>query len=507
MRFADRSLNHGPTRSPRKQAANWVRSLLGAGVILVVLGFGESASAEPCEVPDAGGTIVMPPVGCDYIATDEPMLILDGLPVGTTIELQPIYKDFVCGTPGLSCSVSIPPGLCEAAGGGLGGNANCYDNAIEFQVTGTGALAGFSRTLLVPAASEVHTAPRTPGDPVQTFDTEMVSLQGQLFGDPDFDFLQIIAGSGFGLPSPGGTTLVQKPSGNWNVDSFFDVTYQIDFQGAPGSILEGLAGSTTAVSRLAAGTNPCTVPDNGTGTATLPPAGCDYITPPDENFQIVSGLPPGTTIEIEGIHRNFICGNFAGTCTALMPPGVCEAPGGVLGGNAECFQSELQMNIYGTGLLAGFNRTMTISLDGEAHTGPRNPGDAIQPFSSTMYRLQGQIFGDPDFCTFSFQAGDQNGYPSPGMKLLEDNGDGTFSVDSFFDVAYRIDFVGCPGSTLEGFGGSTTATVRIQTGDPDPVPPTPVPALDGFWLWLLATILVVPSVWMLTQKKTERHGR
>ena len=52
------------------------------------------------------------------------------------------------------------------------------------------------------------------------------------------------------MPSPGHTTLTRLPSGDFHVDSFFDVTYQIDFVGAPGSILEGLSGSTTATIRM-----------------------------------------------------------------------------------------------------------------------------------------------------------------------------------------------------------------------------------------------------------------
>ena len=35
----------------------------------------------------------------------------------------------------------------------------------------------------------------------------------------------------------------------------------------------------------------CIVPDNGTGTITLPPMGCEF-TSPDEKFMIIEGLPP-----------------------------------------------------------------------------------------------------------------------------------------------------------------------------------------------------------------------
>ncbi len=120
------------------------------------------------------------------------------------------------------------------------------------EMTGTGALAGFSRTLAVPIAAETHSAPRTPGDPVQAFDHLVFQLQGVLFGDPDFDFLQLVAGDGFGLPSPGQTTLTDL-GGTFNVDSFFDITYQIDFVGAPGGALDGLSGSTQAAVQLKTG--------------------------------------------------------------------------------------------------------------------------------------------------------------------------------------------------------------------------------------------------------------
>lgn len=62
-------------------------------------------------------------------------------------------------------------------------------------------------------------------------------------GDPDFDLLRIVAGTDFGMPSPGHTTLLQSGP-NWEVDSFFDISYRIDFVGNPGGPFAGLSGST-----------------------------------------------------------------------------------------------------------------------------------------------------------------------------------------------------------------------------------------------------------------------
>jgi hypothetical protein len=474
---------------------------LGSLTLFLSLCANGAAVGAPCEVADVGGTAGLPPIGCEYIATGVPIVIVNGLPPGTTIELEPVYKDFICDGGPLFCSLPISPGICEVPGGSQGGSLSCSSDSLELQVTGTGALAGFSRFISVPTGTEIHTAPRTPGDPVQAFDTELVTLQADLFGDPDFDTLRIRAGSTFGLPSPGHTTLTQKNNGNWQVDSFFDVEYTIDFVGAPGSVLDGLAGSTTSDFQMATNTNPCDVPDNGSFTVDLPPAGCDYITP-DEEFVIDTGLPPGTTIVLDAIHNDFVCGTQQSLCTAPLPPGLCETVGGSLGGSAECFGSALQLAISGTGALAGFNRTIVMPMDVEVHTGPRVPGDPVQSFPSQLFRLQGQIFGDPDFCVFSIQSGDQLGLPSPGAKLLSDNGDGTFAVDSFFDITYQIDFQGCPGSVLEGFGGTSAGTLRLETGDPiDPVAATTVPGLSGRWLWLLGALLVLSSLTMLMRSR------
>jgi hypothetical protein len=395
-------------------------------------------------------------------------VIIDGLPPGTTIELAPIHKDFICNEqPGGvgSCGL-IPPGLCEAPGGDLGGNIDCFDSTIEFQVTGTGLLAGFNRLLqLQQGSTEIHTGPRNPGDPVQTFPTEIVALDLQLFGDPDFDILRIRAGSAFGLPSPGETTLTRRASGDFAVDSFFDIVYEIDFQGAPGSVLEGMGGTTSESLSMVTGDNPCVVADDGSGTVTLPPDGCAYLSP-TEVHEIVSGLPPGTTIVLDAIHKDFICSPRAqGSCST--PPGLtCETAGGGLGGNLDCSDSVAELTITGTGLLTGFHRTISVPLFMEVHTGPRTPGNAVQDFDTEMVALQGQLFGDPDFDTLRITGGTSNGFPGSGHTTITERASGDYSVDSFFDIVYEIDYVGAPGGQLDGFSGTSGGTLRVETPEP-----------------------------------------
>jgi hypothetical protein len=126
---------------------------------------------------------------------------------------------------------------------------------------------------------------------VQSFDTDMFRLFGQITGDPDFDLLRIVGGTDFGLPSPGHTTLTQLPGGQWAVDSFFDITYRIDYVGAPGGPFAGMSGSTTGTIRM------------GTGPGTQ---GC------------VGACPPGTTcVESRVVNAD---GTYDICCDCLAGP-------------------------------------------------------------------------------------------------------------------------------------------------------------------------------------------
>jgi hypothetical protein len=199
-------------------------------------------------VPDNGAGTAHIPIRDTYTQTSN-MQIVDGLPPASTIELTGV--------------LTTPTNTVEQPGGTLGGRQGAsIGSAFQWTAQGTGAMAAFSRNILLPLGPgvasfpapvgtgiEVHAAPHTPFAPVQAFNTDMFRLFGQITGDPDFDLLRIVAGTDFGMPSPGVTVLTQSGP-NWDVLSFFDVTYRIDFVGKAGGALSGMSGSTTRTVRI-----------------------------------------------------------------------------------------------------------------------------------------------------------------------------------------------------------------------------------------------------------------
>jgi len=235
-------------------------------------------------------------------------------------------------------------------------------------------------------------------------------------------------------------------------------------------------GLSFASAALAGG--PAIVPDNGFGSANLPPIGGVYntvlpsTTIANGNMNIIDGLSPGDTIASDATLGNFFY-NPGGPGNVYSFAGGPHQVGGSLGGDKWASDGTLQMPMLGTGSLAGFNRNIAIPFSFEVHSAPHTPFAPVQTFATDFFRGFGQITnpgaGDPDFDLLRIVAGTDFGMPSPGYTQFTQSGP-NWSVDSFFDITYRIDFVGRPGGQLSGRSGSTTGTVRIQIGEAVPAP-------------------------------------
>lgn len=195
------------------------------------------AQIEPpcCVLPDNGAGTLDIPANCP-LGFQGSMQVVNGL-IGGTLQASATLKNFAT--------------LVQVPGGTLGGNKETWTAQLSLHLVGTGAYFGYNRTITIPISTgESHSAPRVPYAPLQPFNTDLYYLQGQIpFGDPDFDLLRISAGDGFGLPSPGHTTLVMNGT-YWEVNSFFDIYYRIDFIGHNPGPFGAMSGSTLDTQRL-----------------------------------------------------------------------------------------------------------------------------------------------------------------------------------------------------------------------------------------------------------------
>ena len=67
-----------------------------------------------------------------------------------------------------------------------------------------------------------------------------------------------------------------------------------------------------------------------------------------------------------------------------------------------------------------------------------------------------------DFDLFQVTGGTANGFSSPGSTTLTRQSNGSYKVDSSFNVGYSITFKGAAGGHLAGYEGTTKGTVKMS---------------------------------------------
>ncbi|HEV7506619.1 MAG TPA: hypothetical protein VGS07_17115 [Thermoanaerobaculia bacterium] len=129
--------------------------------------------------------------------------------------------------------------LQEFDGGILKGTVEIGSSVVTFDVTGGGSLAGFHHVFTMPASFEVHSAPNDPRQEIDSFATNMYRIEGR-GSDDVFESIHLIGGTGNGYPSPGQMTFISKGK-DVLVDSFFNIGFRLEIQGAKGGPFDGFS--------------------------------------------------------------------------------------------------------------------------------------------------------------------------------------------------------------------------------------------------------------------------
>lgn len=417
---------------------------LGCALLLAALPVRAQVAydSSPCfSGSDAQGRGVFPPA-CDHGFTSHESAVLmeNGLPTGVGL--------------GGRLRMTKLTVTSSVAGGALGGRTIQFTGLMKLDVRGMSGLTRVNRRLSFPITGTFITAPQS-GDSLQSFDFQLVNASGAIPANDDKDFatLSFLAGSANGLPGLGHATYKKDPSGEWACEAWLDLRYSMSFTGDPKGDLFGLSGTTVSELHTIAGrirNHETSLPESGAGSIVWPPAGTEGRPGVTPGWFAAQRLAPARALLVRM--------NLRAT------PGADLYPGGTLGGELSMGYDQLEMQIVGEGAWAGYKRTLIVPVQTFVNWGPKADYQSRQGRAADVHFLYGEIAGDPDFGLLRVTGGTGFGMPSVGHTLAEKQSNGDYRVDSNYDLNYRIEWTGAPGSMLAGESGALQATLEMKAG-------------------------------------------
>ena len=101
------------------------------------------------------------------------------------------------------------------------------------------------------------------------------------------------------MPSLGHATVERQADGRFKLDSSADLTYRVEWTGAPGSALDGETNLSQASVKLQSGEErigACDAPDDGSGSAAFPPPCSNGFLGQPAALAALAGLPTGSPL-------------------------------------------------------------------------------------------------------------------------------------------------------------------------------------------------------------------
>jgi hypothetical protein len=131
--------------------------------------------------------------------------------------------------------------------------------------------------------------------------------------------------------------------------------------------------------------------------------------------------------------------------------------GGSLGGTREVGSSTLHIRLLCPDEIANFEIPASFTVDTAPHPEELGP----MSFDTDMYAIEGSATNVGIFASIHLVGGTSNGTKSPGHTSLIPASDGSYAINSTFNIGYHLDFVGTKGGPLDGASGSIDSSILM----------------------------------------------